>query len=393
MQSVRLGFETARQWGCKHFQPWRLRRSSKLRYVRPLRSAKGRLRVRVALIASPFIAVPPAQYGGTELFVAHLAEGLKQAGVDVVVYANGESSVNAEVRSLFPRGEWPLKSPERAWLRELQHYTWAVRDAAKDCDILHVQSPQGLALSQLVERPFVLTLHGPHENHLSELYGRHPNAYYVCISRAQAQQESLPHVRVIHHGIDLDCYKLVEQKQRYLSFIGRIAPIKGTHIAIDVAKRSGIPLKIAGEVQPANRDYFEKKIKPEVDGEFVQYIGPADLQVKNDLLGNSMAMLFPIQWSEPFGLVMVEAMACGTPVLAMPGGSVAEVVRDGISGYICRSATQMVKRLGELAFEAASVRRYVEDNFSTALMTRRYIELYEEILRSGQASADLPRAS
>jgi len=192
----------------------------------------------------------------------------------------------------------------------------------------------------------------------------------------------LPNASVIHHGISLSSYQLVEQKQRYLSFIGRIAPIKGVHIAIEVAKRSGIPLRIAGEVQPQNREYFEKKIKPQIDGDFVQYIGPADLKVKNELLGNSLAMLFPIQWSEPFGLVMVEAMACGTPVLAMPGGSVAEVVRDGVSGFVCRSISQMVKRLSDLRLEPPTVRRYVEENFSIQLMTGRYIRLYEEILSS-----------
>ncbi|TMP93886.1 MAG: glycosyltransferase family 4 protein [Verrucomicrobia bacterium] len=150
----------------------------------------------------------------------------------------------------------------------------------------------------------------------------------------------MPRMSTVHHGIDLTQYKLVEHKQPYLSFIGRIAPLKGTHIAIDVAQRTGIPLKIAGDVQPMYHEYFERKVKPQIDGKIVDYMGLADLQVKNELLGNSMAMLFPIQWNEPFGLVMLEAMACGTPVLAMPGGSVPEVVREGISGHICRSVMQ-----------------------------------------------------
>src|SRR5947199_749702 len=155
----------------------------------------------------------------------------------------------------------------------------------------------------------------------------------------------MPKMRTVHHGIDLGQYLLVEHKQQYLSFIGRIAPLKGTHIAIDVAQRTGIPLKIAGDVQPTYREYFEKKIKPHLDGKLVEYIGLADLKAKNELLGNSMAMLFPIQWNEPFGLVMVEAMACGTPVLALRGGSVPEIVRDGISGYICRSVREMATRV------------------------------------------------
>jgi glycosyltransferase involved in cell wall biosynthesis len=187
----------------------------------------------------------------------------------------------------------------------------------------------------------------------------------------------------IHHGIDLNLYQVVEQKQQYLSFIGRIAPIKGTHVAIDVAQRTGIPLKIAGEVQPVFKEYFENKIRPHIDGKLIEYIGPADLQTKNELLGNSMAMLFPIQWNEPFGLVMLEAMACGTPVLAMPGGSVPEVISEGVSGFICRSVRGLEKRVRTLNMPAATVRRYVEENFSIEKMVRNYITLYEETLQRG----------
>jgi glycosyltransferase involved in cell wall biosynthesis len=338
--------------------------------------------LRIALIAAPFIAVPPAEYGGTELFVGQLAEGLSKAGVEAVVYANGESTVQAERRWLYERSLWPIKQPERAWIRELNHTSWAIRDALKDCDVIHVQSPQGLAFSHLVDRPFVLTLHGPHEDYLSEYYARYPDVQYVCISDAQCRQESLPHLRTIHHGIDLSLYRLVENKQQYLSFIGRIAPIKGTHLAIDVAHRTGIPLKIAGEVQPTFREYFESKIRPKIDGKLVEYIGPADLQAKNELLGNSMAMLFPIQWNEPFGLVMVEAMACGTPVIALPGGSVPEVVVEGVSGHVCRSIREMTRCIRNLNTKPADVRRYVEENFSVEVMVRKYINLYQETLQN-----------
>jgi glycosyltransferase involved in cell wall biosynthesis len=338
--------------------------------------------LRIALIAAPFIAVPPADYGGTELFVGHLAEGLKRHGVEVVVYTNGESTVNAERRWIYERSQWPIKPSEQTWVKHLNHEAWAVQDAAKDCDVIHVQSAQAIAFSRFVNRPMVLTLHGPHEPKLSEYYAQYPAVHYVCISDAQKQTESMPKMRTIHHGIDVSLYRLVEQKQRYLSFIGRIAPLKGTHLAIEVAQRTGIPLKIAGDIQPANRGYFEKKIRPEIDGQLVQYIGLADLHAKNELLGNSMAMLFPIQWNEPFGLVMVEAMACGTPVLAMPGGSVPEVVQDGVSGYICRSVRSMAKRVGELNFKPSAVRNYVEENFSVEHMVRDYVSLYEEILRA-----------
>jgi len=349
--------------------------------VRP-KAAKVEVQVKIALIAPPFIAIPPADYGGTELFVGQLAEGLNKKGLDVVVYANGESTIPVERRWLYEHSQWPIKQPERALIRELNHTSWAIKDALRDCDLVHVQSAQALAFFRFVNRPFVLTLHGPHEPYLSEFYAQFPNVQYVCISEAQCTQESMSHMSTIHHGIDLSRYRLVETKQQYLSFIGRIAPIKGTHIAIDVAKRTGIPLKIAGEVQPINREYFDKKVRPHIDGKFVEYVGPADLQAKNELLGNSIAMLFPIQWSEPFGLVMLEAMACGTPVLALPGGSVSEVVQDGVSGYVCRNVRDMAKRAQGPNLPPKEVRHYVEEHFSIDTMVNQYQALYEDALRN-----------
>ena len=336
--------------------------------------------MRIALIAPPFISVPPADYGGTELFVAQLAEGLIEKGLDVIVYTNGDATVNAERRWRYEHAEWPIKNDNFAWLKELDHTAWAIHDAAKDCDLLHIQSSVALPCTQGVDRPLVCTLHGPHHAKLSELYRRFPQVHFVCISNSQCSSESLTLRSVIHHGIDLNQYQLIETKQQYLSFIGRIAPIKGAHTAIEVAKKTGIPLKIAGDIQPVFRDYFEAKIRPHLDGSLVEYIGVADLAAKNELLGNSMAMLFPIQWSEPFGLVMVEAMACGTPVLAMPGGSVAEIVKDGVSGYVCRTVTQMAKHAKNLNFDAASLRQYVIANFSLDRMVSAYAELYRRAI-------------
>jgi glycosyltransferase involved in cell wall biosynthesis len=345
--------------------------------------------MKVALIAAPFIAVPPADYGGTELFVAHLAEGLQKQGVDVVVYANGESTVQAERRWLYEHSQWPIKHADSAWLKELNHTSWAIADALNDCDLIHVQSALGLTWSRFMQHPVVLTLHGPHDRSLSEYYSQYPEVQYVAISHAQANLETMPKLRTVHHGLDVKLYQFVEQKQQYLSFIGRIAPIKGTHIAIDVAQRTGIPLKIAGEVQPMFREYFENKIRPKIDGKLIEYVGPADLQAKNELLGNSMAMLFPIQWNEPFGLVMVEAMACGTPVVAMPGGSVPEIVVEGVSGHICRSVRQMTNCIQQLKIKPSTIRRYVEDNFSIEEMVRGYMGVYREALqnRNGQQVA------
>lgn len=341
--------------------------------------------MRIALIAPPFIAVPPADYGGTELFVAQLAEGLAGRDVEVIVYTNGDSTVNVQRRFVYDHAQWPIKVSPHSWLKEVNHESWAVADAAESCDIIHVQSAQALAMSRFINRPMVLTLHGPAEPELSEFYSYYPDVHYVGISDAQCKRESMPRIRVIHHGLDTSSYKLVENKSRYLSFIGRIAPIKGTHLAIAVAQRTGIPLKIAGDVQPMYREYFEKKIRPQIDGKLVEYLGLADLQAKNELLGNSMAMLFPIQWSEPFGLVMLEAMACGTPVLAMNVGSVPEVVREGVSGHICRSVGQMANRALNLRFSPSKVREYVENNLSIDQMVGKYLTLYENVLSESEA--------
>jgi len=170
--------------------------------------------LKAALIAPPFISVPPADYGGTELFVAHLAEGLQSAGIETVVYANGESTVNTERRSIYASSEWPIKSAEKAWLRELNHESWAVHDAATYCDIIHVQSAQAATLSCFIQQPVVLTLHGPHEATLSEVYRFYPEVYYVGISEAQCKQEAMPRMRTIHHGIDLNQYGWLSRNNR-----------------------------------------------------------------------------------------------------------------------------------------------------------------------------------
>jgi glycosyltransferase involved in cell wall biosynthesis len=340
--------------------------------------------MKIALVAPPFIPVPPKMYGGTELFIAQLAIGLKKQGVDVVVYSNGESTIEVEKRWLYEKPQWPIEGEIYDNLKDLNHTTWSIRDAADSCNVIHLNNVAGLVCSRFVQKPFVYTVHHPHVPGLNEFYRFFPDVNYVTISDFQKEKLAMPRSRTIHHGLDLSVYDATGQKREYLSFLGRIAPIKGTHLAIQAAKQSGIPLKIAGEVQPIFKDYFEREIKPHVDGKFIEFVGEVDLKAKNELLGNSMALLFPIEWDEPFGLVMIEAMACGTPVIAFPGGAVPEIVKDGISGYICRSVEEMAARARELRFDAASVRQYVEQNFSLEAMVARYIGLYREVCRDEQ---------
>jgi glycosyltransferase involved in cell wall biosynthesis len=332
--------------------------------------------VKIALIAPPFIPIPPPQYGGTELFVEQLALGLQAAGLQVVVYTNGESTVPVERKWLYPESEWPLKNDVYFSLRDMQHHAWAVQDAARDCDVIHANNITGLTYSKYVTTPFVFTVHHPHEPELKSIYDRYAEVHFACISDFQAKEFALPNVTTIHHGVDPSLYDFQPEKQEYLAFLGRIAPVKGVHLAIEVAHRSGLPLKIAGQIQPLYQRYWEDEIKPKIDGKFIEFIGEVGLREKNALLSKAKALLFPIQWHEPFGLVMVESMACGTPVLALPGGSVNEVVRDGVSGYICRNVEEMVGHALNINISASMVRRYVEAEFSVQKMVSSYVELY-----------------
>ncbi len=339
--------------------------------------------MRIGLVASPFIEVPPPRYGGTELFIHDLAVHLEQLGAEVVVYTVANSTVPVEKRFLYAKSRWPLAGTPGEQLREIRHSGWAMADADQHCDIIHVNDATALSHLPLVHKPVVATLHQAAEPEVTTYYRYYPEVHFVAISRSQARQFGLPNTRVIHHGIDLTKYHFREHKQRYLSFLGRLVPVKGAHLAIRVARRAGLPLKIAGEVQPAFRDYFEQEIEPQLDGKTVEYVGEADLQLKNELLGHSSALLFPVLWEEPFGLVAIEAMACGTPVVALRGGAATETVQHGLSGYLCSSMNELLKYTRQACsrLEPRKVRRYVEENFSAERMARDYLNLYEHILR------------
>ncbi len=336
--------------------------------------------MRVALVAPPFITVPPQRYGGTELFVAELALGLQQVGIDVTVYTNGESDIEVPIKWLYEKGEWPLAGEVESSLKGLNHAAWAVKEAAAEADIIHLNSALGLTVARFADVPLVYTVHHAYDRTLAGFYVGFPEVSFVTISRFQQRTLVMPRMKAIHHGIDASRYELQKSKQPYLSFLGRVAPPKGTHLAIEIAKKSGIPLKIAGEIQPCYVDYWKNVIQPEVDGKFIEYVGEVGLEEKNELLGNSMAMLFPIQWDEPFGLVMIEAMACGTPVLAIDGGSVREVVREGISGHVRESVAELAGCARNLKIDPTVVRCYVEKFFSAQRMARDYAQLYSELV-------------
>jgi glycosyltransferase involved in cell wall biosynthesis len=347
--------------------------------------------MRVALIASPFITVPPVHYGGTELFIADLAEALTRLGVEVRLYANGASTVRADVRWCYAEQQWPLPSEAAGASKEINHAAWAVCEAEKECDIVHVSSALAVPLSRFSSRPFVCTLHHHCDPFLTDLYERNTAVTYVSISRRQASLQPSLSPHVVHHGVDIGRYPFIRKKQPYLCFLGRICPIKGTHHAIEIAGRAGLPLKIAGEVQPIFKDYFDTEIRPFVDGDHVEYLGEADLALKTELLSQATALLFPIAWDEPFGLVMIEAMACGTPVIAFPGGAVEEVVRNGVSGRVCRDVDEAVSSLMSDAFDPVAVRCYAREHFSVGIMAKRYYQIYSDLVHKKPSLEPLKR--
>jgi glycosyltransferase involved in cell wall biosynthesis len=343
--------------------------------------------MKIALVSPPFIAVPPKLYGGTELFIAELAQGLKERGVDVILYANGASTAPVETRWIFESEEWPVAG-EEATLKLLTHSAWAIRDASGEADIIHVNSALALSFLRFISTPVVYTVHHPLEPAFKRFYERLPGVNYVTISDFQRRQMSSPRLRTIHHGINFSDKSVSDKARSHLAFLGRVAPPKGTHLAIEIAKQSGIPLKIAGEIQPLYKRYWEEKVKPHVDGKFIEYVGEVGPEEKRSLLGNAKALLFPIEWNEPFGLVLIEAMAYGTPILAMPGGAVAEIVKEGVSGNVRRSVSELAQLAKSLSFDPHRVRAYAEENFSTERMTADYIRLYSEIISENRERAE-----
>ena len=319
------------------------------------------------------------------MFIANLARELYARGHDVTVYGNGDSRLPCPVRSIYDHADWPPSNPVRSQLKNADHTAWAMREAADTSDIVHLNDLVGLPMTRFLDVPVALTIHHPHEPVLTEQYTRYPDVHYVAIADWLAKLEPMPRVTVVPHGIPVTDYTYSADKDDYVAFLGRMAPCKGPHLAIDAARRAGIRIKLAGEMQPVFRDYWEREVVPRLDDPLVEYIGEADFAAKNALLSGARALLFPIQWEEPFGLVMIEAMACGTPVLAFEGGAVAEIVCPGTNGWICADVDGMAARISSLDITPAACREFAETRFTVAAMADAYLDLYARILAGSPA--------
>ncbi len=341
------------------------------------------------MISPAWFAVPPAKYGGIEWIVALLADGLVDAGHRVTLFASGGSRTKAELASVFPE---PPSGEIGRTLPEL-HHALACFERAEEFDVINDHSgPLAAALGATVRTPVVHTVHGPLALRSGELYEQiarvAPRVGLISVSLNQRKpRPHLPWIANCPNALDLSAYPVHPHRGEYLLFLGRLSPDKGAHRAIEVATSVGVPLKIAGKMQDVvEQAYFDSRIRPHL-GPDVEYVGEVTHAQKVDLLQNARATLFPIEWEEPFGLVMVESMACGTPVIATRWGAVPEVIGDGRSGIVVDEHTEMGAALA-LADELDPIecRRYVEERFSAERMVRDYEAAYTSVVDLAGAS-------
>ena len=340
--------------------------------------------MRIALISTPYLSVPPRLYGGTELVVYELAEGLVRLGHDVELFGTGDSRTSAELRFLYERGQWP---PET--LADLNHVSWALQQIADrgPFDVIHTHSAVALACARFVPTvPMVYTLHHARDEQLSAFYRYYQEPYYVAISEDQRRREiCLRHVEVIHHGLDSARYVCTPRPLGdYVCFVGRYAEVKGPHTAIDVARQAGVRIRMAGDVHPPDVAWADTELRPRLAQSHVIDVGPVGSGVKARLLAHARALLAPIEWNEPFGLILIEAMLSGCPVVAFGMGSVPELVEDGLTGFIATSAAHMVELLrpgGAVdRIDRVACRERAIERFSADRMVADHVALYQRII-------------
>jgi glycosyltransferase involved in cell wall biosynthesis len=340
--------------------------------------------LKVAVLSPVWFPVPPTGYGGIEWIVALLADGLVHAGHEVTLFASGDSRTKAKLHAVYERApsEWIGRSH---W--ELRH-ALACYERADEFDVINDHTGMsGIVMSGLVDTPVVHTVHGPLTGEPGEMYEQLaalvPNLHLISLSINQRRPKpNLPWLANCPNALDLSLYPSKPRTGEYLLFLGRMSPEKGCHRAIAVAMELGVPLKIAGKKQePKEQEYFDSLVAPHVGMHGIEYLGEVSHGQKVELLQQARATLFPIDWEEPFGLVMIESMACGTPVIATNRGAVPEVIEHGESGIIVEDFREMVTAVEAAdALDPLACRRYVEERFSPERMVADYVRAYREAL-------------
>jgi glycosyltransferase involved in cell wall biosynthesis len=339
--------------------------------------------MRIAQVAPLIESVPPKHYGGTERIVSYLTEELVRAGHDVTLFASGDSVTRAR---LIPACHGSLRLNKHC-VDHLAHHLVVidqVLEHARNFDVIHFHTDYlHFPVARYLPVPHVTTLHGRLDiPDLIPVYDRFRDI--PVISSSNAQRKPLPWANwagTIYHGLPPDLFRFQPNPGTYLAFLGRISPEKRADRAIEIAKRAGIPLKIAAKVDRVDKRYFKRVIEPLLDASHVEWVGEISDREKDDFLGNAYALLFPIDWPEPFGLVMIEAIACGTPVIAYDGGAVPEVIKDGQTGFIAENledAAEAVHRVSEIS--RAHCRKIFEKRFTVTRMARDYVRIYRRTI-------------
>ncbi len=340
--------------------------------------------MKIGIIAPPWVPVPPPAYGGTEGVIDQLARGFVEAGHDVVLFTTGDSTCPVPRRWVLERAEGDRMGIAALELRHLIH---AYREL-DDCDVIHDHTLIGpFFAARFPDRCVVTTNHGPFNTELIDLYAEIADSIpVIAISHHQAASaRGLRIAAVIHHGLDLDEFPFAagegDAKGDYLLFLGRMVPEKGARRAAEIANQAGARLLIAAKMrEPTEKQFFTEQIEPLLD-ENIVYLGEVGGKERLSLLAGARALINPIRWPEPFGMVMIEALACGTPVLAFKEGAAPEIVDHGVNGFLCDDSADMAAAVAQVGtIDRRACRSSVETNFSTERMVRDHLRLFERVL-------------
>jgi glycosyltransferase involved in cell wall biosynthesis/quercetin dioxygenase-like cupin family protein len=344
--------------------------------------------MRIAMLSPVAWRTPPRHYGPWESVVSLLTEGLIARGVDVTLFATADSITKGTLRSVCKSG-YEEDEHADAKVSECLHIS-ALFESADEFDIIHNHFDfLPLTCSDLISTPMLTTIHGFSSPRILPVYEKYnTRVHYVSISEAD-RSPALDYISTIHHGIDLDEFSFNAEPSDYLLFFGRIHPDKGTKEAIDIAKGSGRKLIIAGLIQ--DEEYYEREVEPHLNGDGITYVGSVGPERRDALLRDAYALLHPINFNEPFGLSVVEAMACGTPVIAFNRGSMPELIKDGVNGYLVDSIAEAVDAINKIhEIDRLACRRFVEESFSTERMVDDYIKVYARILEMAKREDHRP---
>ncbi len=348
--------------------------------------------MRIAQISPLYESVPPKAYGGTERVVAYLTEELVKMGHEVTLFASGDSRTEAR---LISHVDSALRLNSEI-VDPIAHHIIQMEEVARrvhEFDMLHFHTDYlHFPFSSRLNKAYLTTLHGRLDiRDLNYIYRYFPQQPLVSISDSQRRPVSGANwMGTIYHGLPLHLYQRGSGDDDYVVFIGRISPEKRPDRAIEIAGQAGMKIKIAAKVDKADTEYYEARIRRLMQQPHVEFIGEVGEEQKGELLGNAKALLFPIDWPEPFGMVMIEAMACGTPVIAYPNGSVPEVIRHGVSGFLVNSMDEAVKALENIgALDRSTVRGEFEKRFSAGVMAANYVALYERLIGIRHMVSDL----